>query len=40
MEDLLLEALSIGQKPSIIYTALSNLSQCHSKKVVEAILTL
>lgn len=40
MEDLLLEALSIGQKPIIIYTALSNLSQCYSKKVVEAILTL
>lgn len=40
MEDLLLEALSIDQKPIIIYTALSNLSQCHSKKVVEAILTL
>ncbi len=40
MEDLLLEALSPDQKPSIIYTALSNLSQCYSKKVVEAILTL
>lgn len=40
MEDLLLEALSIDQKPIIIYTALSNLSECHSKKVVEAILTL
>lgn len=40
MEDLLLEALSPDQKPSIIYTALSNLSQCHNKKVVEAILTL
>jgi HEAT repeat protein len=40
MEDLLLEALSIDQKPIIIYTALSNLSQCYSEKVVEAILTL